>query len=211
MLRDVLQARPLDISASAFVLAQLNAAGAERPVLWVQDRLSGQENGSLYGAGLAHHGLQAPLLHVAVNHPRDALWAMEEAAACGGLSAVVGELHGGPSVLDFTATKRLALRAEASGLPIWLIRAADPGGLSAARERWRVQAQPSHRNPQDPQAPGAARWDVELFRARGRAPGHWMAEYDPGAASGANRLRLVSRSGDEPVAAESHAGADAAR
>ena len=49
---------------------------------------------------------------------------MEQGAGCAGLSAVVGEIHGAPAVLDFTATKRLALRAEASGVPVWPIRSA---------------------------------------------------------------------------------------
>lgn len=208
VLRDALSAGALDISATGFVLARL--AGADRPILWVQDRLSRQENGGLYGIGLAQLGLKAPVLQVTVNHPRDALWAMEQGAGCAGLSAVVGEIHGAPAVLDFTATKRLALRAERANVPIWLIRGGDPGTLSAARERWRIGALPSGANPHDARAPGPPRWTAELFRARGRPPGAWVAEYDPRAARSTDRLGLVPASGDAALAQDGQPRADAA-
>lgn len=100
--------------------------------------MSQRENGRPYGPALTGFGFRGQLLRVEVSHPRDVLWAMEEGAACGGLGAIVGEIHGAPEVLSFTATKRLSLRAEASKTPIWLLRSGDPGTLSAARERWRV-------------------------------------------------------------------------
>lgn len=208
VLRDVLSGGPFDAAVTGFVLACLpDDAG---PVLWVQDRMSRRENGRLYGAALARFGFTGRVLRVEVSHPRDVLWAMEEGAACGGLGAVVGEIHGAPEVLSFTATKRLALRAEAAEVPIWLLRSGDPGTLSAARERWRVSSAPSARHPYNVQAPGAALWEAELFRARGRAPGIWTASHDPGARDAQDRLRLVPRSGDGPVAADHGATADVA-
>lgn len=141
--------------------------------------------------GVRAFGLAVPVLQVRVSHPRDVLWAMEEGAVCGGLSAIVGEVHGAPKVLDFTATKRLALRGAASGVPIYLIRSGDAGVLSAARARWRLGARPSAAHPHDLRAPGLPRWQADLFRARGRAPGRWLASYDPFAARGADRFNLV--------------------
>ncbi|GFE65373.1 ImuA family protein [Litoreibacter roseus] len=208
-LTDVLPRAPFDPSGTGFVLARLTPS--ERPVLWVQDRNSRQENGHLYTPGLHAMGLTQPVLHVTVSHPRDVLWAMEEGAACAGLSAVVGEIHGAPAVLSFTATKRLALRAEAADVPVWLIRSGDPGTLSAARERWRIGALASEAHPHDPQAPGAARWDVSLFRARGRAPGRWVGHHDPLASNATDRLRLVSRSRDGAVASDDQQISDSAR
>jgi protein ImuA len=161
--------------------------------------VSRQENGGLYTPGLTDFGVISPVLQVNVRHPRDVLWAMEEGAACAGLSAVVGEIHGAPSVLDFTATKRLAMRADASGVSVYLIRSGYPGVLSAARERWRVTALPSQRHPYDSQSPGLSQWDVELFRARGRAPGRWVAHYDQNAKQKADRFRLFSRLDDGTV------------
>lgn len=187
--------------ASAFVLSLLPRG--KGPVLWVQDFLSRRENGAPYTPSLRDFGLEQPVLLVTVSHPRDVLWTMEEGAACAGLSAVIGEVHGGPEVLDFTATKRLSLRAEASNVPLYLIRSGDPGGLSAARMRWRISSLPSQAHPYDAQAPGAARWDLELFRARGHAPGRWVAAHDPDKGQSpraADRLRLVPRADDGAVA-----------
>ena len=204
VLKDALSAGAFDAAVTAFVLACLPRSKA--PVLWVQDRASRQENGRLYGAALKG----VTLLRVEVSHPRDVLWAMEEGAACAGLSAVVGEVHGAPPVLDFTATKRLAMRAEATGLPVWLIRSGAAEGLSAARERWRIGSLPSETHPYNAQAPGAPRWEAELFRARGRTPGTWVCTHEPDARTPAERLRFLPRTGDGPLAADHGATADVA-
>lgn len=203
-LTDLLGIIPSDPSATGFLLALMNSTN--NPILWVQDHMSRRENGSLYAPSLTAFGVTNPILRVNVSHPRDVLWAMEEGAACAGLSAVVGEIHGAPAVLDFTATKRLALRADASGVPVYLLRSGDPGVLSAARERWRVSSLPSQPHLQDAQSPGLPKWDVDLFRARGRTPGRWVAQYDPHSTNSADRLNLVSRTdagtldaGDQPV------------
>ena len=208
-LREALSARSSDPSATAFVLAGLPAT--DRPILWVQDRASRREQGAPYLPGTGKPRPVGPVLRVEVNHPRDVLWAMEEGASCIGLAAVVGEIHGAPAVLDFTATKRLALRAEASGVLVWLIRTGDPGVLSAARERWRVGGLPSAPNPHDERAPGRACWDVELFRARGRPPGRWVGIHDPAAPSEADRLRLAPPPADRAVARDGAARPGAAR
>lgn len=209
VLRDVLSGGPFDAAVTGFVLACLPEGNA--PVLWVSDRMSRRENGRLYGAALGHFGFKGNVLRVEVSHPRDVLWAMEEGAACGGLSAVVGEIHGAPEVLSFTATKRLALRAESAGLPVWLIRSGDHGALSAARERWRLRSLPSVANPDNGQAPGPPMWEAELFRARGRAPGVWGAVYDPRArVAQKDRLRLVPQSGDGSVEEDRQPAADTA-
>ncbi|WP_227271998.1 ImuA family protein [Roseobacter weihaiensis] len=198
-LTDVHPAKPGDLAGVGFVLSLL--ARTTGPILWVQDHASRRENGHLYTPGLKALGVCQPVLHVTVNHPRDVLWAMEEGASCGGLSAVIGEIHGAPGVLDFTATKRLAMRAETSGVSVYLIRSGDPGALSAARERWRLGALPSRPNAHDSQSPGKPQWQAELFRARGRPPGRWIAQYDPDAPRATDRLRLVSRPDAGAVAA----------
>lgn len=200
VLRDVISGAPFDGAVTGFVLSCL--PDGEAPVMWVSCRMSRRENGHLYGPALRQFGVKADVLRVKVSHPRDVLWAMEEGAACAGLSAVVGEIHGAPEVLSFTATKRLALRSEASGVPVWLIRTGEDGALSAARERWRVASLPSEVHPWNAAAPGHPLWEADLFRARGRAPGIWSARHEPAARWAKDRLRLLSRSGDGPVAAD---------
>ena len=200
ILRDALPDAPFDAAATGFVLACL--PDSKDPVLWIQDRMSRRENGRLYGPALRRFGFNGHILRVEVSHPRDVLWAMEEGASCAGLSAVVGEIHGAPEVLSFTATKRLALRAESSGVPLWLIRSGDHGALSAARERWRLRSVPSGPNRYNAQAPGTPMWEADLFRARGRAPGVWTASYDGAAGRSTDRLSLLPRSGDGALAAD---------
>ncbi|MEL6678713.1 MAG: hypothetical protein AAFQ51_08405 [Pseudomonadota bacterium] len=169
-----------------FVLAMLGRG--DKPLLWVQDRLSQREAGRPYLPGLAH---APPILRVDLSQPVDVLWAMEEGLRCGGLAGVVGEIWADPPALSFTATKRLALRAEAAGLPCWLLRRSAAPNLSAARNRWRVGALPSDPNPHDARAPGPPRWDVELFRSRHMRPGRWIASYD----AGRDRLEMVPQGG----------------
>lgn len=209
VLRDVISAAPFDGAVTGFVLSCLPDSDA--PVLWVSDRMARRENGRLYGPALRQFGFKGDVLRVEVSHPRDVLWAMEEGAACAGLSAVVGEIHGAPEVLSFTATKRLALRSEQAGVPIWLIRTGEDGALSAARERWRLSSLPSDTHRWNAAAPGAPVWEAELFRARGRAPGVWEARHEPATGGAAHRLGLVSRSGDGPLAQDREPAADFAR
>lgn len=201
VLSEVFPARTGDCAALGFVLAQIPQAKA--PILWVQDRLSGKECGR---PSLAGFGADRPLITVDLTRAADVLLAMEDGLRCKALGAVIGEVWGDPSVLDFTATKRLALRAEAAGIPCWLIRQAAPPNLSAARERWRIASAPSAPHPHDPRAPGMPRWSLDLFRSRYRPPGQWMALYD----GSANRLDLVAPHGDGAVATRDGAVRDRA-
>ncbi len=198
-LTDVFPLGPADPAATGFVSAMISDGVG--PILWVQDFNSRRENGCLYTPGLHGFGVTQDILQVTVSAARDVLWAMEEGASCGSLSAVVGEIHGGPAVLDFTATKRLAMRADTSGVPLYLIRSGDAGGLSAARMRWRLGSLPSTAHPHDSLAAGALRWDADLYRARNTATGRWVAQYDPRATTATDRLRLVSRVPDRTLAA----------
>lgn len=162
----------VDAAATGFVCAHLQ--GADKPILWIQDRLSRRESGTPYLAGLP---TPLRLITVDVSKPVDVLWAMEEGLRCTGLSAVVGNIWGDPPALDFTASKRLALRAEARALPCWLIRRAAHPNLSAARMRWRLRSLPSAPAPHDARAPGQALWQADLFRARWQTPGEWVAQH----------------------------------
>lgn len=195
-----------DAAATGLVLAQLDAERrGDGPVLWVQDACAAREGGLPCLRGIEALGLRMPVMRVAVSRPADALWAMEEGLECAALSAVVGEIWGMPRALDFTATKRLALRSRASGVPVWLLRPDGAAALSVAPERWRVAPAASEPNPWDARAPGAPRWLAELFRSRERGPDIWVAGHD----RAAHRLDLVSPLRDGAVGAGAGGGARA--
>ncbi|MBA3526559.1 MAG: hypothetical protein M3438_00165 [Pseudomonadota bacterium] len=187
-LSEVFAAHPRDGGWAGFVVAQLDSA---KPLLWVQERMAILESGRIHPPGLALPNL----IHVEARDARSALWAMEEGLRCAGLSAVIGEVWGDPAALDFTATRRLAVAAERSGVAAFLIRLGGHANLSGARMRWRIASMPSLANPFDARAPGASAWDAELFRARGMAPGRWSIADEPQAGY-PHRLRLAAAAGD---------------
>jgi protein ImuA len=190
---------PRDGGWTGFLLAQL---ATDKPLLWVQDRMAILESGRIYPPGLPSQNL----IHVEVRDARDALWAMEEGVRCACLSAVIGELWSDPRALDFTATRRLAVAAERSGTPCWLVRLGGNADLSGARMRWRLSSAPSLINELDERAPGTSVWDAELFRARGHPPGRWSIAHERTSPDGdgiqAGRFHLVAASSDRAVEEE---------
>lgn len=186
-LSEIFAAAPRDAGWIGFLLAQIDRS---RPLLWVQDRMAIRESGRTYPPGL---GIR-DLIHVEARDAKAALWAMEEGLRCAGLSAVIGEISGDPAALDFTATRRLAVAAERTRLPCWLVRLAGTANLSGARMRWRVSSLPSLPHPLDWRAPGAAAWDLDLFRSRASPPGRWSVARDSGA------FHLVAAPGDRALA-----------
>ena len=190
-LSELFSGSPRDAGWAGFLLAQTDR---EKPLLWVQDRMAIIESGRIYPPGLG----PGELIHVEARDARVALWAMEEGLRCSGLSGVIGELWGDPAALDFTATRRLAVTAERSRVPCWLVRLGGCANLSGARMRWRIASGPSIANPFDPRAPGASAWQAELFRARGHSPGRWRIVHEAdsfrlAAAPGGGALEKVER------------------
>ncbi|MEO8548286.1 MAG: recA-like protein [Sphingomicrobium sp.] len=188
-LSELFAGHPRDGGWVGFLTAQVDRG---RPILWVQERMAILEAGRIYPPGLGSRDL----IHVTARDARSALWAMEEGLRCGALGAVIGELWGDPAALDFTATRRLAVASERSGVPAWLVRLGGSANLSGARMRWWVASAPSLANPFDPRAPGAPVWDAELFRARGVPPGRWSLAHEAGTA---DPFRLVAAPGDRAL------------
>ncbi len=181
-LSELFAAHPRDGGWAGFLLAQVDTA---KPLLWVQERMAILQSGRIHPPGLPSQNL----IHVTARAAKAALWAMEEGVRCAALSTVIGELWGDPRALDFTATRRLAVAAERSGTPCWLVRLGGSANLSGARMRWRVASAPSLTNPFDGRAAGTPVWDAELFRARGFPPGRWSLTHE------ADRFHLVAAAG----------------
>lgn len=171
-----------DGAATAFAAMLLGRLAAERlrPVLW----LGGRED--LYAPGLAAMGLPPErLLVVRSVKPAEQLWAMEEAARCSGLAAVLAEVRG----LDLTAARRLQLAARGSGVTLVALNRGAPVGVAVTR--WRVHSLPGG---------NGARWRVDLARCRGRGLGDegagWEVEWD----DATRGLRLAAAIADRPAA-----------
>ncbi len=155
----------------------LRAAPGGRSMVWIRQAYAETEIGGLYAPGLAEMGLDPDALILVGAH--DALGVLRagvEAVRCPALGAVVIETWGAPKVLDLTATRRLALASEQSGVTTFLLRVGD-SGPSAALTRWAIAAGPSPALATG--APGQPTLDIALLRHRaGTAGARWRVEWD---------------------------------
>lgn len=156
-----------DGAAATFLAGILARLAPARPVLWCVQRPD------LHAPGLALAGLAAErLLLVRAPNEREMLWAMEEGLRSRVLAAVVGEVE----TLTVTASRRLQLAAEASGVTGFVLhRSRATTAASAAVTRWRAVALPAAPVAGEPGI-GRPRWRLELLRCRGGMPAAWEVE-----------------------------------
>jgi protein ImuA len=132
-------------AATGFAIAlACRAGGGGRPLVWVRERKASETLGHVYAQGLAEFGLNPEgLTLVAAPDTVSALRAGHEASRCAALGAVILEIHGAARGLDHTATRRLSLATEESGVPVFLLRIGAVPQTSAARSRWLIAARAS--------------------------------------------------------------------
>jgi protein ImuA len=148
------------------------AARLKGPVLWCLTRRD------LFAPGLMQVGVHPDrVIYAETCRDADVLPLIEEGLHQKGLGAVVGEV----SRLGLTASRRLQVAAEASGVPAlvirrwWTVAQKDLTKLpTAASTRWRVSPVPSEVVPAGGLKRG--RWQVELVRCRGAEPRSWILE-----------------------------------
>lgn len=166
-------------SAAGFaaMLARLVAPG-DAPLVWLRQQDAERQGGQLHAPGLAEIGIDpARLLLILLPDPVALLRAAADVVRCTELGAAVIELWRNPRALDLTASRRLALAAEASGVTTLLLRVEAEPAPSAAQTRWSIAAAPSLAL--DADAPGLPAFDVQLLRQRGRPDGgRWLLEWD---------------------------------
>ena len=153
---------------AALIASLMTKGGA---CIWVG---SGQK---VFPPGLSVFGITPDrIIFIDPRKEKEALWIMEEALACEGLAAVVGEVQ----EMGFTASRRLQLAVEQSRVTGFILRH-HPRNLNpiAAVARWKITPLPS-----EPEAgmPGIGfpRWNVELARIRNGQPGMWQMEWRAG-------------------------------
>lgn len=181
------------------------------PVLWCADALAGSE---LYPPGLVAFGLDyRRLIVVRCRKPWEILAAMEDGLRCRALAAVVGELS---AAVDLTASRRLQLAAENSGVTGFLVQSAwrdqvskgPPAGKrkkagterydlevqakapSAAFSRWSADAA---RNKDS--AASSMTWRLSLHRCRNGGSGAWTVKWD----AKAYRFSMAAETADGQV------------
>lgn len=149
-----------------------------RKTLWVRQIAGEIETGKLYPQGLLDIGLlPQTLIQVRLKDAAAVLRAGIEGARCEALGAVVIEPWGNPKVLDLTATRRLTLAAEESGVPVFLLRMSARAEPSAAVTRWQVRTLASR--PLEADAPGMPAFDITLLRQRAGTAGlNWQMEWN---------------------------------
>ncbi|WCT78341.1 ImuA family protein [Novosphingobium humi] len=169
-------------AAAGFTLAAATGMSGAKPLLWLRSRRAAGALGVFQGAGWAELG-GAPgggLVGV-VGDTMGLLRAAVDGLRCAALGAVVVESWGAMRELDLTASRRFALAAEQSGVPLLLLRVDAAPSPSAARTRWQVAAAPSRPLPQagPGHAPGAPCFDITLLRQRSGPSGQsWRLEWD---------------------------------
>ncbi len=167
---------------STGLLARLLSA---RPgfVLWAVPGFQIFRQGGLYPLGLTALGVDPNrIIQVRVPKTQNVLWALEEALGQKSISAVMGLLPGDDRAYDFTASRRLALRAADHGVTALLVQ--DHSSLQAATAadmRWQIAAAPCAPVPRRGQVKpglGPPRWAVELIKSKRGPSSHWQIEWD---------------------------------
>lgn len=136
------------------------------PVLWLRQDDSVHGSGRLNPPGLVDLGFDPTrIIEVQAPDEKALLRAAGDAARCPQLVAVLIEPWKAARVFTLTASRRLSIAAEKSGVTLFLLRnGADPSP-SSAHSRWRVRAIPS--SPLIADAPGHSTMEITLIRHRG--------------------------------------------
>ncbi len=157
-------------------------------ILWVGSGKAMHEHGYLSEVGAQVFGKRAQrYLAVRTRQDKDTLWVVDESVRSRAVACVIAEVESA----DFTATRRLKLAAEQSGVPVVLLMPHTREGASACETRWRVSSLSSASNPYDYRGVGKSRWRMKLERSRAaphRVGEVFDLEYDDETLS----IRLVS-------------------
>ena len=148
-------------------------------VIYLQLVSDAQFFGLPYGPGLLSFGFDPnQLIIVRASTMRDLLWGAEESLACRAVAGIVADIGGDPEPLDFTASRRLSMRAAESGASLFLLRYGQERQATAAHLRWRLTPHRSGRRQFDDRAPGEARWTLKLEKGNaGQRNLEWLLEW----------------------------------
>lgn len=178
---EIYAAEPEDAAAAAgfaLTLASRLAQDRQHALLWLRPLRAMRLGGLPHGEGWAELGGAPGMALLGVVHDAMALLrATVDALRCPALGGVIAESWGPMRELDLTASRRLTLAAEKSGVPLLLLRLDAAPVPSAAQTRWEVASAPSQALPGH--APGAPTFDITLLRQKSGPCGmSWRLEWD---------------------------------
>lgn len=165
-LHELFAADPIDqpsVTGFALMLAMRLGAG---PLLWLRQDGGVCGGGALYAPGLVALGCD-PSRIIEVQAPDELalLRAAGDAVRCQQLAAVLIEPWKAARAFDLTASRRLSIAAEKTGVTVLMLRSAADPRPSAAHTRWRIRAIPSQAL--EAGAPGLTTIEISLIRHRG--------------------------------------------
>ena len=165
-------------SAAGFAVMLALRAAEGAPILWLKSDEAERRGGRPHAPGLAELGGDPDALVMALApDARALLRGAADAARCSGLGALIVECWGKCPALDLTASRRLSLAAEQSGVTLLMLRLEAEPSPSAADTRWAVTAAPSRAL--EANAPGPPQLEIELLRRRAGPSGmRWRLEWD---------------------------------
>jgi protein ImuA len=175
-------------AVSGFALslaAYIRSGGSGGPVLWIGDVVCTMEAGLPYGVGLQQFGLEPEnFLYASPRKLVDALWLADAALASGALAATILEIPGNPKHFGLTESRRLSLRAKASGSPLFLLRHGGEEEAGSACFRFLAEAAPAlgRRLPDGSVLGGSIGhpvFQLTLEKSRNPAPFSFLLEWNP--------------------------------
>lgn len=168
---------------AAMLACRIAGAGSDggaggRSIVWLREADAERRGGCLHAPGLAELGLDPGRVVLGVLDDAESLLRIaSDVVRCPDIALAVIELWRAPRVLDLTASRRLAVAAEGSGVTALMLRAQAEPAPSAAHTRWSIASAAAA--PLEAGAPGYPTLDVQLLRQRGgRAELGWRVEWD---------------------------------
>ena len=133
--------------------------------------------GRLFAPAFASFGVQADkIIFISLTKDKDALWVMEEALKCAGLTAVICELQG----IDFKQSQRFQRAVEQSHVTGFILRnATNKLSATACAARWQVRPLPGTNLGGLPGL-GFPRWQVDLLKVRNGHTGSFQLAWREG-------------------------------
>lgn len=182
------------------------------PILWIADKVAGMEAGIPYAPGLKNFGLRPDrFLYASPRKLEDALWLAETAVESGVFPATIFEFRGNPKSFGLTESRRLHLRAKASGRPLFLLRQSGEEEASSASFRFLAEPAPALARllPDGSMLGGSIGnpvFRLTLEKSRNAAPLSFLLEWNPHD----RRFFPVRQSADSRFSGEpaAHSGAE---